>query len=102
VGGQLAQLETLVAEAATESGPTLILGDFNTLSKKKVDETRNFLTSRGYSTPFPSGTPTWRGAGIRLHADWIFGRGAKIVRWGVARPLNVSDHWPIWAEVEIA
>jgi endonuclease/exonuclease/phosphatase family metal-dependent hydrolase len=101
VGGQLAQLESLVAEAAQDSGPTLILGDFNTLSKKKVDETRNFLTSHGYSTPFPSGTPTWRGAGIRLHADWIFSRNAKIVNWGVARPLNVSDHWPIWAEVEI-
>lgn len=102
VGGQLAQLEALVAEAANESGPTLILGDFNTLSRKKVEETRNFLTSQGYATPFPSGTPTWRGAGIRLHADWIFSRGAKIVRWGVARPLNVSDHWPIWAEVGLA
>lgn len=102
VGGQLAQLESLVAEAAQDSGPTLILGDFNTLSKKKVAETRNFLTSQGYTTPFPSGTPTWRGAGIRLHADWIFSRDAKIVRWGVARPLNVSDHWPIWAEVELS
>jgi endonuclease/exonuclease/phosphatase family metal-dependent hydrolase len=102
VGGQLAQLESLVAEATTESGPTLILGDFNTLSKKKVDETRNFLTSHGYSTPFTPGTPTWRGAGIRLHADWIFSRGAKIVKWGVARPLGVSDHWPIWAEVELS
>jgi endonuclease/exonuclease/phosphatase family metal-dependent hydrolase len=101
VGGQLAQLESLVAEAAKENGPTLILGDFNTLSKKKVNETRNFLESHGYATPFPSGTPTWRGAGIRLHADWIFYRGAKIAKWGVARPLNVSDHWPIWAEVEI-
>lgn len=102
VGGQLAQLESLVAEAATDSGPTLILGDFNTLSKKKVAETRNFLTSHGYSTPFPSGTPTWRGAGIRLHADWIFYRGVRIVRWGVARPLSVSDHWPIWAEVDLS
>ncbi len=101
VGGQLAQLEALAAEAAQDSGPTLILGDFNTLSKKKVDETRKFLESRGFATPFPSGTATWRGAGIRLHADWIFQRGVKITRWGVARPLGVSDHWPIWAEVEI-
>ena len=101
VGGQLEQLEVLVSQAGNESGPTLILGDFNTLSKKKVDETRNFLESQGYSTPFPAGTATWRGAGIRLHADWIFSRGVKIPKWGVARPLNVSDHWPIWAEVEI-
>jgi endonuclease/exonuclease/phosphatase family metal-dependent hydrolase len=102
VGGQLAQLEALVAAAAQENGPTLILGDFNTLSKKKVDETRKFLESHGFSTPFPSGTATWRGAGIRLHADWIFQRGVKIERWGVARPLSVSDHWPIWAEVDLS
>ena len=102
VGGQLAQLEALVAEAAQDTGPTLILGDFNTLSKKKVEETRDFLTSQGYTTPFVSGTPTWRGAGIRLHADWIFSRDAKILKWGVARPLNLSDHWPIWAEVDLS
>jgi endonuclease/exonuclease/phosphatase family metal-dependent hydrolase len=102
VGGQLEQLEALVAEADKNTGPTLILGDFNTLSKTKVVETRSFLESHGYQTPFPSGTPTWRGMGIRLHADWIFQRGVKISRWGVARPLSVSDHWPIWAEVDLA
>jgi endonuclease/exonuclease/phosphatase family metal-dependent hydrolase len=99
VGGQLEQLEALVTEANKSVGPTLILGDFNTLSKTKVIETRNFLESAGYQTPFPSATPTWRGMGIRLHADWIFHRGVQISRWGVARPLSVSDHWPIWAEI---
>ena len=102
VGAQLEQLEVLIKLAESFNGPTLIMGDFNTLSKKKVLETRSLLESRGYSTPFPSGTPTWRGAGIRLHADWIFGRGVTITKWGVARPLNVSDHWPIWAEVDVS
>jgi endonuclease/exonuclease/phosphatase family metal-dependent hydrolase len=101
VGGQLAQLETLVAKADAHHGPTIILGDFNTLSNKKVIETRTFLESHGYSTPFRSGTPTWRGAGLRLHADWIFVRAAQIKNFGVIRPLNVSDHWPIWAEVSL-
>ena len=102
VGGQLEQLEVLVAEAERDSGPTLILGDFNTLSKKKALETRSFLESHGYSTPFPSGTATWRGMGIRLHADWIFYRGVTISKWGVARLLGVSDHWPIWVEVDLS
>jgi endonuclease/exonuclease/phosphatase family metal-dependent hydrolase len=102
VGGQLEQLETLLAEAERETGPTIILGDFNTLSKRKVQETRSFMEARGYVTPFPSGTATWRGMGIRLHADWIFYRELKIVNWGVARPLGASDHWPIWAEVDLA
>ncbi len=100
LGGQLEQLEVLVGEAESETAPTLILGDFNTLSNQKVSETRAFLESRGYTTPFTSGTPTWRGMGIRLHADWIFSRGVNIIRHGVARPLGVSDHWPIWVEID--
>jgi len=98
-GGQLAQMEVIVDQADQSPGPTIILGDFNTLSKEKCIVTRQFLESRGYVTPYPTGTATWRGAGLRMHADWIFTRGCKIERWGVARPLNVSDHWPIWAEV---
>ena len=101
VDGQLAQLETIVAEADKTSFPTIILGDFNTLSKQKCIQTRGFLESRGYTTPYPTGTSTWRGGGLLMHADWIFTRGVKIERWGVAKPLNVSDHWPIWAEVAL-
>ena len=99
VNGQLAQLETLVTEAEKTTLPTIILGDFNTLSNEKCRETRGFLEARGYTTPYPTGTSTWRGGGLLMHADWIFTRGLKVERWGVAKPLNVSDHWPIWAEV---
>ena len=98
-GGQLAQLEVIVTDAGAANVPTIILGDFNTLSRQKCLDTRQFLEARGYATPIPTGTATWRGAGLRMHADWIFTRGVKIERWGVARPLNVSDHWPIWAEI---
>ncbi len=101
VDGQLEQLEVLTEEAARHSGPTLVVGDFNTLSQQKCAETKAFMESRGFQTPIPTGTPTWRGAGIRLHADWIFYRNLKIANWGVARPLNVSDHWPIWAEIVV-
>ena len=98
-GGQLEQLETLMAEAKQHNGPVVIVGDFNTLSKEKVVQTRKFFESHGYESPIPSGTPTWRGMGIRLHADWIFHKGIRIGNWGVARPLSASDHWPIWAEL---
>ena len=100
-GGQIKQLEVVLDHAEKHSGPTILLGDFNTLSRHKCNETRRLMESRGYTTPFPTGTPTWRGAGIRLHADWIFVREVKVVRWGVARPLDVSDHWPIWAQIDL-
>src|SRR5215213_498199 len=101
-GGQLAQLEVITAQAERANEPVMILGDFNTLSNQKCHQTRGFLEARGYTTPFPTGTSTWRGGGLLMHADWIFTRGIKIERWGVARPLNVSDHWPIWAEVALS
>jgi endonuclease/exonuclease/phosphatase family metal-dependent hydrolase len=100
--GQLAQLQMIGDLADQVADPVIIMGDFNTLSKQKRVETRTFLESRGYTTPIPTGTGTWRGAGLRMHADWIFSRGLNITRWGVARRLfQVSDHWPIWAEVEL-
>ena len=100
VGGQLAQLEAIAERAETSTVPTIILGDFNTLSNQKCLDTRRFLEARGYTTPLLTGTATWRGAGLRMHADWIFTKGLKVQRWGVARlVLNVSDHWPIWAEI---
>lgn len=101
VGGQLAQLEAIAEQATLTTLPTIILGDFNTLSAKKCKETRRFFESKGFRTAFPTGTATWRGAGIRLHADWVFTKDVIVERWGVAKPLSVSDHWPIWVEVSL-
>jgi endonuclease/exonuclease/phosphatase family metal-dependent hydrolase len=100
LNNQHSQLGVVLELAENHDGPVVILGDFNTLSNPKAVEIRRLMESRGYSTPFPTGTPTWRGAGLRFHADWIFVRGVTVTRWGVARPLSVSDHWPIWAEVQ--
>jgi endonuclease/exonuclease/phosphatase family metal-dependent hydrolase len=94
------QTEAVLAEAGKHAGPVVVLGDFNTLSKQKAIEIRKLMESHNFATPFPTNIATWRGAGLRFHADWIFVRGVRVNRWGVARPLNVSDHWPIWAEIE--
>ena len=94
------QTEAVLAEARKHDGPVAVLGDFNTLSKQKAVEIRRLMESHDFSTPFPTNIATWRGAGLRFHADWIFVRGLRVSRWGVVRPLNVSDHWPIWAEIE--
>jgi hypothetical protein len=77
------------------------MGDFNTLSNEKCIETRKFLESRGYTTPIPTGTATWRGSGLRMHADWIVMRALKIVRWGVPRPRHVSDQGPFWPQIQL-
>ncbi|HKP38706.1 MAG TPA: endonuclease/exonuclease/phosphatase family protein [Pyrinomonadaceae bacterium] len=98
---QQEQTQVVLDIADGHPGPVVVLGDFNSLSKKKAIEIRKLMESRGYSTPFPNNVTTWRGAGLRYHADWIFVRGLSVKRWGVAKPAGVSDHWPIWAEVEL-
>jgi endonuclease/exonuclease/phosphatase family metal-dependent hydrolase len=95
------QTEAVLEQAQPHDGPCVILGDFNTLSKQKAVEIRKLMESRGYTTPFQTGAATWRGAGLRFHADWIFVRGVRAVRSGVGKPLSVSDHWPVWAEIEL-
>ena len=99
LNNQHQQTEAVLAQAQKHNGPSVILGDFNTLSKQKAVEIRKLMESHDFSTPFPTNIATWRGAALRFHADWIFVRGVRVNRWGVAKPLNISDHWPIWAEV---
>lgn len=98
---QLEQHKAVLARANQLAGPTILLGDFNTLSRRSCVEMRRLLESHGFSTPFADSVATWRAGLIRLHTDWIFVRGVKVTRWGVARPLGVSDHWPVWVEIEM-
>lgn len=98
---QLEQHAAVIERAKMNDGPAVILGDFNTLTSRACVRVRSFLEERGYYTPMPTGVATWRAGLIRLHPDWIFTRGLRVARWGVIKPLGVSDHWPIWAEVEL-
>lgn len=99
---QLKQHEAVLdyADRACMNEPLAFVGDFNTLIPKARDAARAFIESRGFTSPMRSGTGTWRAGPLRLHADWIFVRGVRVARWGVARWTGVSDHWPVWAELE--
>lgn len=102
VEGQLEQHRAVLAhaDALSESEPVVLLGDFNTLTRAARDAARLLLESHGFTTPMPTGTGTWRSGPLRYHFDWIFVRGARVHSWGVARVRGVSDHWPVWAEIE--
>lgn len=102
IEGQLKQHRTVLALAdrLDESDAVVLLGDFNTLDDEARGAARDLLESRGYTTPLQTNTPTWRSGFIRHHFDWVFTRGARVTRWGVARVRGVSDHWPVWVEIE--
>lgn len=100
VEGQLRQHRTILALAARTSEPVVLLGDYNTLDDEGRHAARTLLESNGYTTPLPTNTATWRSGPIRHHFDWIFLRGARVLHWGVARVRGISDHWPVWVEIE--
>lgn len=100
VEGQLRQHRAVLALAAGSDEPTVLLGDFNTMTDEARRAARELLEASGYATPLPTNTPTWRSGPLRRHFDWVFTRGARVTRWGVARVLGVSDHWPVWVELE--
>jgi endonuclease/exonuclease/phosphatase family metal-dependent hydrolase len=98
---RLEQHNAIIRHADGHEGPAVLLGDFNTLSQESCLAMRQLHESKGFSTPMPTGTSTWRSGLIRLHTDWIFTRGIEISRFGVARNLRISDHWPVWAELKL-
>src|SRR5579885_506101 len=90
------------AESLKDEAPCVIVGDFNTMTRDSCEAVRELYESRGFTSPLADDTATWRSGPIRHHFDWIFTRGLNVLRWGVARARGVSDHWPVWAEVEAA
>ena len=102
VAGQLEQHRALLSVANGSAGPAVVLGDFNTLSPDAREAARGALEAAGFQTHMPTGTGTWRTGPYRQHYDWIFtrGPGVRVRRWGVARVRGISDHWPVWVELE--
>jgi endonuclease/exonuclease/phosphatase family metal-dependent hydrolase len=100
VVGQLDQHNAVLSLANSSLQPAVILGDFNTLSPTAREAARGALEANGFKTPMPTGTGTWRTGPYRQHYDWVFARGVGVSRWGVARARGISDHWPVWVELE--
>jgi endonuclease/exonuclease/phosphatase family metal-dependent hydrolase len=102
VVGQLEQHNAVLGLANSSVEPAVVLGDFNTLSPVAREAARGALEANGFKTPMPTGTGTWRTGLYRQHYDWIFtrGPGLRVTRWGVARVRGISDHWPVWVELE--
>lgn len=104
VVGQLEQHNAVLGLANSSVRPAVVLGDFNTLSPVAREAARGALEADGFTTPMRTGTGTWRTGLYRQHYDWIFtrGQGLRVTRWGVARVRGISDHWPVWVELEYA
>lgn len=104
---RLEQLRPIAEGAATDSGPVLVGGDFNTNPFRWVAHTfpllvapdqgvglLSFMNELGYSSAFPRSTPTSRW--LRMQLDWFFLRNLQA---GVVdiQPISFSDHHALYA-----
>jgi endonuclease/exonuclease/phosphatase family metal-dependent hydrolase len=76
-------------------------GDFNTASSRSVQAVTDELARRRLHRMSAGSGPTLRRAGRDFVLDHVFARGFAPVSTGVARGLDVSDHAPVWAEIEM-
>jgi endonuclease/exonuclease/phosphatase family metal-dependent hydrolase len=104
---RLEQLRPVAEEAATDPGPVLVGGDFNTNPFRWGAHTvpllvapdqgvglLSFMNELGYSSAFPRRTPTSRW--LRMQLDWLFLRNLRAGPVAI-QPISFSDHHALYA-----
>ena len=83
--------------------PAIVVGDFNTWETNADRKTIKLFTSAGFQTPFSGQTTFSRRilfVPFELRLDWIWLRGLTALTYGVDRKVDISDHWPLWANLK--
>ena len=101
---RLEQFQAVLDDLQTHHAKTeraVVLGDFNTLTRKDVNATSTLFTNAGFTTPFPNTQTTWHWLFIELKNDWIWLRKLSALQYGIDKKIGLSDHWPLWVKVSL-
>ena len=85
--------------------PAVVMGDFNTWQSSADDKTIKLFSKAGLKTPFGSQSTFRRRVlfvPVEFRLDWVWLRGLEATGFGIDRQIEVSDHWPLWANVKPA
>ncbi len=108
---RVAQLAPVLARTRRWPGPVVIGGDFNTSpfswlgavvplpSGRQDDAVERAVRAAGLTTPTTASGPTSKWLNMRL--DAIYTRGVAVRRFGVSHDVRLSDHLPLWADVDV-
>ena len=89
---QYQQLKQVSDMFLAQTGPTILMGDFNATSQHPV--LRQLLGTRGVVSALDLKHPELSGK----HIDWIFVRNMNVIDAGT-RDMGASDHPLVWAEL---
>ena len=76
-------------------------GDFNTASSRSIQAVTEELARRGLHRMSAGSGPTLRRARRDFVLDHLFAKGFAPAATGAVRGLDVSDHAPLWADVDM-
>ena len=85
--------------------PAVVMGDLNTWQMSADDKTIKLFSNAGLKTPFGSQSTFRRRVllvPVELRLDWVWLRGLDATGFGIDRQIEISDHWPLWANVKPA
>jgi endonuclease/exonuclease/phosphatase family metal-dependent hydrolase len=82
--------------------PTIVLGDFNTITGGASKKMFELMQAADFSCPLPGDTTTFqRMQFLRLKLDWIWARNVNATNAKVEGEVKASDHRPIWVDVKL-
>ncbi len=103
---KLDQMSTLLADMKRypENMPVILVGDLNTWESDAAPKTIKLFSDAGLHTPFDGQKTFSRRAlfiPIEFRLDWIWLRGFKVLTFGIDKKINLSDHYPLWANLQL-
>jgi endonuclease/exonuclease/phosphatase family metal-dependent hydrolase len=103
---KIEQMGTLIQDLKQypEDLPVVVVGDLNTWEASAAAKTIKLFSGAGFHTPFGSQTTFSRRVfliPIEFRLDWVWLRGMRVVTYGIDRKINLSDHFPLWANVKL-
>lgn len=85
--------------------PAIVMGDLNTWERSADDKTIKLFSKAGLKTPFGTQSTFRRRVllvPIEFRLDWVWLRGLEASNSGIDRQIEISDHWPLWANIRVA
>jgi endonuclease/exonuclease/phosphatase family metal-dependent hydrolase len=103
VAQKIAQQQAVLDDLKQHANITraVILGDFNTWEATAADKTGKLFGGAGFTSALDNDRATFHTFIIELKLDWLWVRGLNPTASGIARHIELSDHWPVWAVVRL-
>jgi len=111
---RIIQLDHAITKVRELFGQDIILGgDFNTLPffllgklfpigfQNQGERVHNYLVTKFFVNSAGRSVPTFSKMGLRMRLDHIYTDNLPIVAWGIEDDKGISDHFPLWADIEI-